>query len=196
MSAAEVLQAARAAGVTVGIDGDDLLLEAPTPPPSAVLEALSSHKAGIVAMLQPSNSRWARKDSRCADQELSTNEYDRKISQSWPQARARLDPARPPRDIPATRWLRFIDDCGRFHDEGWATSAEAIGWGPLDLFGCDRIRPFARIDRAGLLWFLNGQKVLALAENAAAISTSSGGSLTFRRSPNGPGRVLAWDLEP
>jgi hypothetical protein len=196
MSAAEVLQAARAAGVTVGIDGDDLLLEATTAPPPAVLEALSSHKAGIVAMLQPSNSRLARKDSRCAYQALSTNEYDRKISRSWPQARARLDPARPPRDIPATRWLRFIDDCGRFHDEGWATSAEAIGWGSLDLFGCDRIRPFARIDRAGLLWFLDGQKLLALAENAAAISTHSGGRLTFRRSPNGPGRVLAWDLEP
>jgi hypothetical protein len=27
--------------------------------------------------------------------------------------------------------------------------AERLGWGPLDLFGCDRVKPFARIDRAG-----------------------------------------------
>ena len=33
MSAAEAIMAARAAGVRLGIDGDDLVLEAPAPPP-------------------------------------------------------------------------------------------------------------------------------------------------------------------
>jgi hypothetical protein len=49
MSAAEALKAARAAGVHLGIDGDDLVLEASTQPPAAVLDALSRHKAEIVA---------------------------------------------------------------------------------------------------------------------------------------------------
>ena len=52
MSAAEALKAARAAGVRVGIDGDDLVLEAMAPPPSVLLDLLSRHKAGIVTLLR------------------------------------------------------------------------------------------------------------------------------------------------
>jgi hypothetical protein len=39
--AAEALKAARAAGTRVGIDVDDLVLEASAPPPCAVLDLLS-----------------------------------------------------------------------------------------------------------------------------------------------------------
>ncbi len=51
MSAAEALKAARAAGVKVGVDGDDLVLEASAPPPEAILDLLSQHKPSIVALL-------------------------------------------------------------------------------------------------------------------------------------------------
>jgi hypothetical protein len=37
-----------------------------------------------------------------------------------------------------------------------------LGSGPLDLFGCDSERPFARHDRKGLLWLLNGGKIIEL----------------------------------
>jgi hypothetical protein len=47
MSAVEALQAARAAGISVRIDGDGLVLEASAPPPCAVLDPLSRHKAGL-----------------------------------------------------------------------------------------------------------------------------------------------------
>jgi len=40
-------------------------------------------------------------------------------------------------------------DIGCFLDGGWAEKATVLGWGPLDLLGCDRERPFARIDYAG-----------------------------------------------
>ena len=53
MSAAEALKAARAAGIELGLDGDDLVLEAASAPPAAVLDALSRHKAEIVALLRP-----------------------------------------------------------------------------------------------------------------------------------------------
>ena len=92
------------------------------------------------------------------------------------------------------RWLRFIDDCGRFLDEGWAACAEALGWGPLDLFGCNRDKPFARISQAGLLWLLEGRKLLALTADTAAIATHSGGKLTFYRRLLETGGVLAWEL--
>ena len=39
MNAAEVLRAARAAGVQLGVDGDDLVLKAPGPPPSDVIQS-------------------------------------------------------------------------------------------------------------------------------------------------------------
>jgi hypothetical protein len=52
MSAGEALKAARAIGIRVGIDGDDLVLEASAPPPCAVLDLLSRHKADIVTLLQ------------------------------------------------------------------------------------------------------------------------------------------------
>ena len=90
----------------------------------------------------------------------------------------------------------FVDDIGRFLDSGFAETATALGWGPLDLFGCDRDRPFARIDQAGLLWLLGGNKLVALTAFTATIELSTGSRQTYRRKPEGPGRALAWELLP
>ena len=59
MTAAEALRTARAAGVEIALDGDDLVLEASSPPPEPVLEALSRNKAGIVALLRPGGDGWS-----------------------------------------------------------------------------------------------------------------------------------------
>jgi hypothetical protein len=121
-------------------------------------------------------------------------EHDGGVPRAWAESFARLDRARPPDDVPQRRWLQFIGDCGAFLDSGWAAKAVALGWGPLDLFGCDRLKPFARIDRLGLLWLLNGRRLLALTADSATIETATGGRLTCRRVPNGFGRELAWEL--
>ena len=68
---------------------------------------------------------------------IAIAEYDGGAPRAWAEALARLDPNKPPGDLPPRRWLRFVDDCGRFLDGGWAVRAAAFGWGPLDLFGCD-----------------------------------------------------------
>ena len=62
MSAVEALKVARAVGIRVRIDGEDLVLRAPAPPPTAVVEALSRHKADIVAMLRPMSDGWSAED--------------------------------------------------------------------------------------------------------------------------------------
>ena len=62
MSAAEALKAAYAAGIELRLDGDDLLLEASAPPPAAVLDLLSHHKAGIVTLLRPGAEGWSVED--------------------------------------------------------------------------------------------------------------------------------------
>jgi hypothetical protein len=64
MNAATVLTEARSIGIQVQLDGDDLLLEAPAPPPSVVLEALSRHKAEIVRLLRPRADGWSTEDWR------------------------------------------------------------------------------------------------------------------------------------
>ena len=151
--------------------------------------------AGVSGVLPVSDISLAAASWTDAEEERAAIvEYDGGAPRTWAEALTRLDPACPPCDIPPIRWLRFINDCGRFLDDGWAACAEGLGWGPLDLFGCDRTKPFARINRAGLLWLLNGRRLLALAADTAAIATASGGYLTFRRRFREPGGVLAWEL--
>jgi hypothetical protein len=123
-------------------------------------------------------------------------EHDGCIPRGWAEGFARLHPARPPSDVPAKRWLRFVDDVGTFLDSPFCAVAAALGWGPHDLFDCDRDRPFARIDHAGLLWLLNGDKLIALSENTATIAARTGARQTWRRRPSELGRVLAWELAP
>jgi hypothetical protein len=123
-------------------------------------------------------------------------EHDGGAPREWAEALARVDAAKPPADVPLARWERFIDDCGAFLDAGWADSAAALGWRPLDLFGCDRERPWARIDHAGLLWLLDGRKLIALTAEIATVEGSTGGRQTYRRGAVETGRiVLAWELE-
>jgi hypothetical protein len=120
-------------------------------------------------------------------------ELDGEILRDWADGFARLDPARPPGDVPPRRWRQFVDDVGLFLD-AWAARAAALGWSPHELFGCDRDRPFARIDQAGLVWLLNGGKLIALSESTATIEIRDGERHTRRRRPTDPGRVLAWEL--
>jgi hypothetical protein len=120
-------------------------------------------------------------------------EHDAGAPRDWPELVARLDPAVPPGDVPPRRWVQFIDDCGRFLDAGWAERAAALGWHLLDLFGCDRERPLARIDHAGLLWLLDGRKLIALTATTATIEARTGSRQTYYRASVAPGRVvLPW----
>jgi hypothetical protein len=122
-------------------------------------------------------------------------EHDGGVPRGWAEALARLDPARPPADVPLRRWLTFIDDSGRFLDHRWAERAAALGWGPLDLFGCDRERPLVRHDHKGLLWLVNGGNIIELHRDHAIIETCTGARQSYRRRPVEVGRVaLVWEL--
>lgn len=62
MSAANTLAQARAAGLRVRIDGDDLALEAAAQPAAEMLDLLARHKADIVALLRPGSDGWSGED--------------------------------------------------------------------------------------------------------------------------------------
>ena len=123
-------------------------------------------------------------------------EHNGKIPREWAEGFARLHPERPPGDVPPKRWQRFVDDVGLFLDSPFCAVAAALGWRPYDLFGCDRDRPYARIDRAGLVWLLHGDRVVALTQEAAVIETHTRARHTYRCKPAEPSRVLAWELTP
>jgi hypothetical protein len=137
-------------------------------------------------------STWTEGD----EEQAAIIQYDAVIPRSWAEALARLDPGRPPGEVQAKRWVQFIDDCGRFLDSGWASRVETLGWGPLDLFGCDRERPLARVEHLGLLWLVKGGLIIDLHRDQAILQTKSGARQTYRRRPVEVGRVvLAWELD-
>jgi hypothetical protein len=122
-------------------------------------------------------------------------EYDGAVPRPRAEALARFDPNKPPRRVPPQRWLRFIDDCGQFLSGGWADKAAVFGWGQLDLFGCDRKRPFAHLDNMGLIWFINGGRIIELHCDHATIETRMGARHCYQRRRVEVGSVvLAWQL--
>src|SRR5262245_56683958 len=121
MSATEALKAARDAGLSLKVDGNDIVLEAPSQPPRAVLDLLARHKASIVMLQRPARDGLSIRDGQMLFQERAgIIEYEGFAHRAWAETLARLDPARPPGDVPPKRWVQFIDDCGHFIDNGWA----------------------------------------------------------------------------
>lgn len=165
---------------------------------SAVRLENSQHSSGAEPrsqMSQMSQGAIPEAWSDAEEERAAILEHDGAIPRAWAEGLARLNPDRPPCDVPLKRWQQFVDDVGLFLDGPFCAVAAALGWGPHDLFSCDRDRPFARIDQSGLLWLLNGNKLVALSEDAAGIETQTGRRNTYRRKPTEPGRVLAWELE-
>jgi hypothetical protein len=62
MSAIDTLRAARALGIELAVDGNDLLLEAAVEPSGATIEALVKHKVEIIKLLRPSKDGWSAGD--------------------------------------------------------------------------------------------------------------------------------------
>ena len=89
MSAAAVLRAARAAGVELAIDGNDLLLDAATVPPAPVVDALRRHKAEVVAMLRPGRDGWSAEDWQVSfDERAGIIEFDGRLPRAEAEAQA------------------------------------------------------------------------------------------------------------
>jgi hypothetical protein len=89
MSATEAFKEARAAGIRVNIDGDDLVLEAPAPPSPALLSLLKHHKAGILALLQPKKDGWTAENWHALFEEpAEIGEYKCGLSQHRAEANA------------------------------------------------------------------------------------------------------------
>jgi hypothetical protein len=77
MSAFQALKEARDAGVRIVIDGDAIALGADAAPPATVLDLLSLHKAGVVALLRIGSDGWSGEDWRALfDERAGVAEFD------------------------------------------------------------------------------------------------------------------------
>jgi hypothetical protein len=102
----------------------------------------------------------------------------RRIPSSWIDGVARLDHHRPLTDIAPHRWRQFLSDCNNFltGGENWAGRAAELGWNAASLFGCHRARPLAHLGGAGLLWAINGGRLVELHRDWAVIELAANGS--------------------
>jgi hypothetical protein len=100
-----------------------------------------------------------------------------RVPSSWIDGVARLSHCRPPTDIPLHRWRQFLADCHQFLGAGgWAERAAALGWDALALFGCCRHRPLDRPGGAGLLWAINGGRLIELHRDWVVVELAENGS--------------------
>jgi hypothetical protein len=89
VSAAEALKAARAAGLELSLDGDDLVLDAPAPPLSEIVNLVSRHKPAIVMLLRPALDGWSAVDWQdFFDERAGIAEFDGGLPRPEAEARA------------------------------------------------------------------------------------------------------------
>ena len=95
----------------------------------------------------------------------------RRLPIDWVDGVARLDPDRPPNDVPRHRWRQFVEDCRNFLSawDNWAERAARLGWDAMALFGCAPKRPLDYSGNAGLLWAINGSRIVELHRDWAVI---------------------------
>jgi hypothetical protein len=197
MNAACILAEIRAAGGAVEVvQPGRLRLLAPRPLSPELMERVRANKPDIIHTLLnlQEHVKQVTLDPATFAERAAIIEANG-IPRAWAEGFAQLDQGQPPDNVPERRWRLFIEDCGRFLDGGLAKQAAALGWGPLHLFGCDRDSPLMRIDHAGLLWLIEGRKLVAMTGDTAVIECEDGNRLTFYRRPAAVGQVvLAWNL--
>lgn len=179
LSALEALTMARAAGVSLALNGETVRIRYPLPRPQAVIDALRAHKAEIVRALTN-----------------NSHEPAASVPDAWSTGLAGMR-ARAPAAVPAALWASLVEGSHGLLANGWAAKAHMLGWTALDLFGCHPLRPCARVDCQGLVWALARDRTLAaLSRDQARLLTPSGATLRFHRraAAQDAGAVPLWEL--
>jgi hypothetical protein len=178
MIAQRLLDACRAAGLSLQLEGQDVFVEADRDPPPALIAELRQHKAELIELL------------RAAPDDIDERAG---VPRSWAEGYAALCAMSPPSGFWPERWQRIVDAAGVFLDD-WAEIAIACGWTDLDVFGCDPVRPDARFDCMGLVLLLDRCVVVSVDEHGADLVMNTGARQRFRRRPLPPGTISLWEL--
>ena len=93
----------------------------------------------------------------------SDNPFGRRI-EGWRASFRTVDQKTAPGDVPYEAWRQFLKDSAAFLGSDWAVQALGKGWDDYTLFAANRIKPWARIDHAGMLWLAHGQALAEMTE--------------------------------
>jgi hypothetical protein len=186
-AAAQLLQTACAAGLSLAVAGEDLVVEADRDPPPELLAELRERKAELLALLRPSPADDV--DGRAALIEEGAG-----VPRTWAEGYAVLCAMAPPSGFSPERWQRIVDSAGVFLDR-WADTAIACGWSDLDVFGCDSTAPDRRFDCMGLVLLLDRCEVVVVDEAGADLVTITGARQRYRRRALPKGTVPLWQLQ-
>jgi hypothetical protein len=118
------------------------------------------------------------------------------IPREWVHGVARLEQDRPPADAPRHRWRQLVEDCQAFMASQQAPRATQLGWDAVALFGCRRNHPLSYLGEAGLLWHVNGGRIVELHRGWAVIDHPVNRSqrIFSRRNLDPEKAALPWTL--
>jgi hypothetical protein len=119
------------------------------------------------------------------------------IPREWVEGVARLEQHRPPPDIPRHLWTQVVKDCHAFlRSEALVRRAVQLGWSTIELFGCKPNFPLSYLGEAGLLWHVNGGRIVELHRDWAVIHSPVNGSpRTYSRREMDQQKItLPWKL--
>src|SRR5438477_10504152 len=194
MIAQRLIEDARAAGLSIEVEGADLIVEADCEMPPDLIAELRRHKAELIAVLVPPSRASTPADPDELDERAALIEFGANVPRRWAEGYVALCSMAPPSGFSPERWQRIVDAVGSFLDR-WASEAITCGWSDLDVFGCDRDRPDARFDCMGLAMLLDRVEVAGIdPEGADLIATAGGATLRFRRRPLPQHTISLWDL--
>jgi hypothetical protein len=144
MIAQRLIEDARAAGLSMEVEGGDLIVEADRDPPPELLAELRQHKAELIAFLIPPVPAAALPYPESDDlaERAALVEYGAGVPRAWAEGFVALVSMPAPNGFSPERWQRIIDAAGVFIDK-WAARAIACGWSDLDVFGANPDRPDA-----------------------------------------------------
>jgi hypothetical protein len=122
--------------------------------------------------------------------ELGDDQFERGgAPPEWHAILAELERCTCPDWMSHERWDLLLGDAENFLAR-WGSTASALGWAALDLYGVHPVAPAARFDVMGLLFLVQGGTVPVVTAHSASIYRRTGARLTYRRSPDMAGAVL------
>jgi hypothetical protein len=143
-----------------------------------VAEAHANAKSAKSAKSAPKTKPEAAQNSQ-----VSQNSHAQKLLSVLVALEARC-----PDLVPLDRWQQAVAD-GKAFLSRWGDQAQALGGTAKDLFGLLTVPGHAkpifnrlsRYDETGLVWLLDGRRVVALTEGTAAIQNPATASITMYR---------------
>lgn len=103
----------------------------------------------------------------------------------------RLDTMPAPRVAGRAAWRPIVDDALRIARDGWASSALALGWSEVELFG---IGPHDDLEFAGLAVWLRGRTIVVVDEARAIVADGDRRAAYNRRNMGNLKLVMLWQF--